>query len=156
MTRAKSGRDTGVAGVLLDRPFGRDEITDVRHEVSARVSAAGLSGDRLHGFVLAVNEVITNVVLHAGGLGRLVLRVDGDTAFCSVSDTGPGLPEEFRTVPATPGTSEVGGRGIWLAYQLCDEVTIDNGPVGATIGLRIALPERATPSELVRRVPADG
>ncbi len=155
LTRAGSGRDARVAGVLLDRPFGRDEITDVRHQVADRVAAAGLTDDRLHGFVLAVNEVITNVVLHAGGLGRLVLLVDGSTAYCAVSDTGPGIPDRFRTVPAVPATSEVGGRGIWLAYQLCDEVVMESDEFGTTIGLRIALSERALPSELVDQASAD-
>src|SRR5687768_14163812 len=50
--------------ILLDRRFGRDEITVIRHEVMARLGTMPL-GDRLHGFVLAINEVITNVVLHA-------------------------------------------------------------------------------------------
>jgi anti-sigma regulatory factor (Ser/Thr protein kinase) len=141
-----SGRDNGVTPVLLDRSFGREEITQVRHEVADRVTAAGLTGDRLHGFVLAVNEVITNVVLHAGGRGRIVLRVDGDDAHCAVSDSGPGMPERFRVAPgSTPATSEIGGRGIWLAHQLCDEVTVDTGPLGTVVGLRIALSERETP-----------
>jgi anti-sigma regulatory factor (Ser/Thr protein kinase) len=146
-TEAVSGHDTGVAAALLDRPFGRNEITEVRHEVAHRVTAAGLSGDRLHGFVLAVNEVITNVVLHAGGRGRIVLRIDAGDAHCAVSDAGPGMPERFRTAPGgTPATTAVGGRGVWLAHQLCDEVTVETGPLGTIIGLRIALSERETPS----------
>jgi anti-sigma regulatory factor (Ser/Thr protein kinase) len=144
-----------VAAVLLDRPFGRDEITEVRHEVADRVTAAGLTGDRLHGFVLAVNEVITNVVLHAGGRGRLVLRIDAGTAYCAVSDAGPGMPDRFRVAPdGTPATTEVGGRGIWLAHQLCDEVTVESGAVGTIVGLRIALPERETTSPVPDRASA--
>jgi anti-sigma regulatory factor (Ser/Thr protein kinase) len=150
-TKAGSGCDIGAAAVLLDRPFGRDQIAEVRHEVSARVIAVGLAGDRLHGFVLAVNEVITNVVLHAGGQGRIVLRVDRGAVCCAVSDAGPGMPVRFRTAPSVPATSEVGGRGIWLAHQLCDEVTMDSGGVGTTVGLRMVLPERETQSGQVRR-----
>jgi anti-sigma regulatory factor (Ser/Thr protein kinase) len=125
---------------LIDRLFGRDEITVVRHEVTGRLSTAGLSGDRLHGFVLAVNEVITNVVLHAGGHGRLTLWLTGGSAWCTVTDSGPGIPAHYLSSPEVPGAFEVGGRGIWLAYQLCDEVTMATGPIGTTIGLRIALP----------------
>ncbi len=73
---------------LLDRTFGRDDITVVRHEVQARLTAAGLTGDRLQGFVLAVNEVITNVVLHAGGQGRITLRPAGGSLWCTVTDSG--------------------------------------------------------------------
>ncbi|MBB4695707.1 ATP-binding protein [Paractinoplanes abujensis] len=129
-------------GRLLDRRFGRDEITLVRHEVSARLTAAGLGGDRLAGFVLAVNEIVTNVVLHAGGSGRVLLWLAGGSAWCSVTDSGPGIPAHLTT-PEIPEAYEVGGRGIWLAHQLCDEVTVATGPIGTTIGLRIVL---ATPA----------
>jgi anti-sigma regulatory factor (Ser/Thr protein kinase) len=131
---------------LLDRRFGRDEIAVVRHEVSGRLNAAGLAGDRLHGFVLAVNEVITNVVLHAGGQGRVVLWLTGGSAWCTVTDSGPGIPARYlATDTDVPEAFETGGRGIWLAHQLCDEVTVATGPIGTTIGLRIALPHRTTP-----------
>jgi anti-sigma regulatory factor (Ser/Thr protein kinase) len=129
---------------LLDRRFGRDEITVVRHEVLDRLGAAGLTGDKLHGFVLAVNEVITNVVLHAGGHGRIVLWLEAGSAWCTVTDSGPGIPAKYLSVPDVPEAFEVGGRGIWLAYQLCDEVTMATGPIGTTIGLRIDMPRRTT------------
>lgn len=157
--RQPGGRSAPVLGSpsgldLIDRVFGREEITLVRHEVSGSLSAAGLGGDRLHGFVLAVNEVVTNVVLHAGGHGHLTLRLAGDSAWCTVTDSGPGIPAHYLSGselsgselsgpelsgPEAPGAFEVGGRGIWLAYQLCDEVTMATGPIGTTIGLRIAL-----------------
>ena len=124
---------------LLDRRFGRDEIAVVRHEVSGRLAAAGLGGDRLQGFVLAVNEVITNVVLHAGGQGRIVVLVAGGSAWCTVTDSGPGIPKQYLHQPEIPETFDVGGRGIWLAHQLCDEVTMATGPIGTTIGLRMEL-----------------
>jgi anti-sigma regulatory factor (Ser/Thr protein kinase) len=127
---------------LLDRRFGRDEITVVRHEVSARLGGAGLTGDRLNGFVLAVNEVVTNVVLHAGGHGRVVLWLAGGSAWCSVTDSGTGIPARYLVTGDVPEAFEVGGRGIWLAHQLCDEVTVATGPIGTTIELRIDLPRR--------------
>ena len=126
----------------MDRRFGRDEITLLRHEVSTRLTGAGLVGDRLHGFVLAVNEVITNVVLHAGGQGRIVLWLAGGSAWCTVTDSGPGIPEHYLSRQPVPEAFEVGGRGIWLAHQLCDEVTMATGPIGTTIGLRIAFAGR--------------
>jgi len=128
---------------LVDRRFGREEISMVRHEVSARLRAAGLTGDRLQGFVLAVNELVTNAVLHAGGQGRVLLWLSGDSAWCSVTDLGPGIPAAFLAMPEVPGAFEVGGRGIWLAHQLSDEVTIATGPIGTTIELRISLPRHA-------------
>ncbi|HET9518260.1 MAG TPA: ATP-binding protein [Actinoplanes sp.] len=149
---ARPGRNA----VLLDRPFGRAEIAEVRHQVTAQLIAAGLTGDRLDGYVLAVNEVITNVVLHGGGHGRLVLRIDRGTVYCVVGDAGPGLPDDFRATPAVPAATAVGGRGIWLAHQLCDEVTMESGEVGTTVGLRLAIVERETRPEWVERASRQG
>jgi anti-sigma regulatory factor (Ser/Thr protein kinase) len=141
----QAARPAGRQPALLDRTFGRDDITVVRHEVSDRLTGVGLSEDRLHGFILAVNEVITNVVLHADGGGRIVLRVSDGSAYCTVVDGGPGIPEHFRSTPGIPATSEVGGRGIWLAYQLCDEVTMDSDGDGTTIELRIRVAQGDAP-----------
>jgi anti-sigma regulatory factor (Ser/Thr protein kinase) len=132
--------------VILDRSFGRDEITVMRHQIAGRLSAVGLAGDRLQGFVLAVNEVITNVVLHAGGHGRLVLWLTAGSAWCTVTDSGPGIPDQYLRPPDVPEAFEVGGRGVWLAYQLCDEVTVATGPIGTTIGLRMDRRPRDAPS----------
>jgi anti-sigma regulatory factor (Ser/Thr protein kinase) len=134
---------------LLDRKFGREEITVVRHQVADHLTAAGLGGDRLQGFVLAVNEVITNVVLHAGGHGRIVLWLTRDSAWCTVTDSGTGIPERYLGPPEVPQAFEVGGRGIWLAYQLCDEVTMATGPIGTTVGMRITLPRHDQASGLL-------
>nr|WP_232050476.1 ATP-binding protein [Actinoplanes sp. OR16] len=107
--------------------------------MSARLAPLRLDGDRRHGYILAVNEVITNVVLHAGGHGRLVLRIDDGSVWCLVTDSGPGIPGDYLDDVQAPEAFEVGGRGLWLAHQLCDEVTTATGPIGTSIGLRIAL-----------------
>jgi len=140
----------------LDRTFGEDQITAVRHEVQSRLTMLGFTGDRLQGFVLAVNEVITNVVLHAGGHGRIVLWVAGGSAWCTVTDSGPGIPEHYLSRPQVPEAFEVGGRGIWLAYALCDEVTMATGPIGTTVGLRMVLPTADRASDLVNRASTAG
>jgi anti-sigma regulatory factor (Ser/Thr protein kinase) len=140
-----AGRASADAGPpLLDRRFGRDEIAVLRRAVTDGLGAAGLRGERLQGFVLAVNEVITNVVLHAGGRGRIVLWLAGGSAWCTVTDSGPGIPARFQDRSEVPAAFAIGGRGIWLTRQLCDEVTMATGPIGTTIGLRIALPHRGS------------
>ncbi|MEU8240680.1 ATP-binding protein [Actinoplanes missouriensis] len=125
--------------LLLDRAFGQEDITVLRHEVTSRLVPLPLSADRRHGYILAVNEVITNVVLHAGGNGRLVLRVEDGSVWCVVTDSGPGIPGGYLDDPQAPEAFEVGGRGLWLAHQLCDDVTTATGPIGTSIGLRISL-----------------
>jgi anti-sigma regulatory factor (Ser/Thr protein kinase) len=134
--------------MLLDRTFGHEEIAMIRHEVTA-LRELDVLGDRLHGYVLAINEMITNVVLHAGGHGRIVLERVAGSFRCTVTDSGPGIPEQYRRSAGVPEALELGGRGIWLAHQLCDEVTMATGPIGTTIGLRVYAPGCITTSELV-------
>lgn len=137
--RVDAARPRPVSPVLLDRAFGHADITLLRHEVTRLLPAVGVSGDRLSGYVLAINEVITNVVLHAGGHGRIVLRLEAGSVWCVVTDSGPGIPEGCLDGDLLPGTDEIGGRGLWLAHQLCDEVTTATGPIGTSIGLRMDL-----------------
>ena len=146
----------GPGGTLLDRVFEHEDIARVRHAVQALLTTAGFGGDRLQSFVLAVNEIITNAVLHAGGRGRVVLRPAGHSIWCTVTDSGPGIPQHFRHPPEVPAAYEVGGRGIWLAYRLCDEVTMATGPIGTTIGLRMALPGAPAASGQVSGLPGGG
>ncbi|GIF15206.1 anti-sigma regulatory factor (Ser/Thr protein kinase) [Actinoplanes teichomyceticus] len=125
--------------VLLDRTFGHADITVLRHEVSRLLSPIAGNGDRLSGYVLAVNEVLTNVVLHAGGHGRIQLRREAGAVWCVITDSGPGIPDDYLDSHLLPGTEEIGGRGLWLAHRLCDEVTTATGPIGTSIGLRMDL-----------------
>jgi anti-sigma regulatory factor (Ser/Thr protein kinase) len=62
-----------------------------------------------------------------------------------VTDSGPGIPEQFHEMSDVPEAFDVGGRGIWLAHQLCDEVTMATGPIGTTIALRVAVRAPARP-----------
>ncbi len=136
---------TSSAGDLLDRLFQPGEIGRVRHQVAGLAREAGLTGDRLDGFVLAVNEIVTNVILHAGGEGRIRLRVADGAVYCTVLDAGAGIPAEQISPDQPPDVLDVGGRGIWLAHQLCDTVTIASGPTGTSIELSSGLPQPAQP-----------
>lgn len=137
---------------LYDQVFGTADVTAIRHGVRARLVEAGFGGDRLQAFVLAINEIITNVVLHAGGRGRIVLATSGQSVWCTITDSGPGIPAHHQRPPEAPDAFDVGGRGIWLAYRLCDEVTMATGPIGTTIGLRMACPGAQIASDLVNGV----
>ncbi|WP_213456244.1 ATP-binding protein [Rhizomonospora bruguierae] len=126
--------------LLLVVSFGRAQVRSTRHAVARAVAAAGLTGTRADDFVLAVNELITNAVRHAGGRGRLLLGLAGSAIACDIIDTGGGIPASRLRRHELPAEFAVGGRGIWLARHLCDLFQVETGPHGTTIRVAVALP----------------
>lgn len=120
---------------LVALVFRRADLAPVRRMVAATATQAGLFGTRLQGFVLAVNEVTTNAVLHGGGLGRLRLWRAGQHLVCEVSDSGPGLPEGQGAPDAPPPPEATHGRGLWLTRSLCDRISLHTNRFGTTVRL---------------------
>jgi anti-sigma regulatory factor (Ser/Thr protein kinase) len=124
---------------LLVEEFGVAQITPVRHALSRAAAAAGLVGQRLEDFVLAVNEIVTNAVRHAGGRGTLRLWLAGGLLVCEVADRGDGIPRERLNGNGLPPSHAVSGRGLWLARHLVDEVAVSTGEAGTIVRLSSAL-----------------
>jgi anti-sigma regulatory factor (Ser/Thr protein kinase) len=117
---------------LISLEFRRPDLARLRRRVAACAADAGLTGIRLQAFVMAVNEIITNAVIHGGGLGRIRLWLAGRELVCEVSDAGPGIPG--GRIPADrPPAEATGGRGLWLTRSLCDAFSLDTGRDGTTI-----------------------
>ena len=130
---------------LLRREFALTSLVELRHQVERSASDNGLSDLALYRFVVAVNEITTNAVRHGGGHGHLELWRTGSRLHCRIADHGPGLPAGKRTRPDTHATN---GRGLWLAQQGCDDLTISTGMQGTTITLSAtaaAAPVQADP-----------
>jgi serine/threonine-protein kinase RsbW len=124
---------------LLVEEFGVAQITPVRHAVSRVAAAAGLVGQRLEDFVLAVNEIVTNAVRHAGGGGTLRLWRAGRLLVCEVADRGDGIPHERLNGAALPPSHAISGRGLWLARHLVDDVAVHTGRGGTIVRLSSVL-----------------
>jgi len=125
---------------LLVEDFDVALITPVRHAVSRGAADAGLTGQRLEDFVLAVNEIVTNAVRHAGGGGTLRLWRTSAALVCEVVDKGAGIPEERLSGDgALPPSSAISGRGLWLARHLVDDVAVSTGEAGTIVRLSSAL-----------------
>lgn len=130
---------------LLSETFGAGHVTQMRHVVASRAESAGLSGQRLDDFVLAVNELITNAVRHGGGWGRLHLWRQGGMLFCEVSDHGPGI-DEALDYHRRPPLDAVGGWGLWLTRQLSDSMIVRTGSAGTTVQIGASIdPAQAPP-----------
>lgn len=114
-------------------------LSRLRAEVARYGRDAGLDEETGNDLVLAVNELLTNVVRHGGGAGRMWLWHDDSWFYCLVADHGPGLPmapkELFESQPTPTAPT---GRGLWLIWQFVDRVRIQTGPGGTAV--TIALP----------------
>jgi serine/threonine-protein kinase RsbW len=130
---------------LLSEAVDGSRVTELRHAVGERLGIAGLAGDHLEDFVLAVNELLTNVVRHGGGAGWMRLWCDNQDIFCEVSDRGPGFDAAHAERHERPAPGTVGGWGLWLAARLTDSMAMQTGPAGTTIRITTALPEPAEP-----------
>ena len=133
---------------LFDRPltpapddaeahlFERGELGDLRAAVSRFAFRAGLAPDRVDDLVVAVNEITTNSVRHAGGGGRLRLWTEGDRVVCEITDAGRITSPMIGRLP--PAMTTVNGRGLWMANQLCDLVQIRSSAAGSTIRVQLS------------------
>ena len=158
-----AGRD----GDLLDIVFDWPDCTRLRRLVAGQCAAAGLIGSRLDDFVLAVHEIAANAIVHAGTGGRLTLQRAANGLRCLIADhqdpdpagrvpraraasTGsPEVlgnpwdrwsPEEVAALDPDEPRAPVGtetGRGLWLAAQLADELSITSGTDSTTVSLFI-------------------
>jgi anti-sigma regulatory factor (Ser/Thr protein kinase) len=110
--------------------FGIAELGEVRHRVAGAAERAGLDPRGVADLVTAASELAANSVMHGGGRGTLRLWSEGDHLLAEVEDRG--LIDEPLVGRLRPTISQEGGRGLWLANQLCDLVQIRSSGSGGT------------------------
>jgi anti-sigma regulatory factor (Ser/Thr protein kinase) len=113
--------------------FAREDLGQLRRLVQEHAAAAGLRRDRTADLVAAVTEVATNSIRHGSGGGTLRLWRQEDALVCEVTD--PGHITDPLVGRRTPSQATEGGRGLWLANQLCDLIQVRSTPAGTTIRL---------------------
>jgi anti-sigma regulatory factor (Ser/Thr protein kinase) len=119
-------------------PFGLADVAVARNLVSALARASGLSRARIDDLVLAAHELVSNSVRHGGGVGTIRVWHDGHAVICEVTDSGLiGHPLVGRQLPAD---DSVGGRGLWMANQLCDLVQVRTFNDGSVVRLHMRTP----------------
>lgn len=130
-------REDPFAGELASPPadaeamrFDRQGLADVREAVGRLAARASLTSQRGSDLVLAVNELAANSVLHGGGGGSLRAWLAGDCLVCEIRNAGSiDSPLAGRVAPEA---SQLGGRGLWMANQVCDLVQIRSSPADGT------------------------
>jgi len=121
--------------------FGRSELAEVRDRVTAAAERAGMNPVAGADLVIATSELAANSVKHGGGAGTLRLWIEDGRLLVEVEDAG--LIEEPLVGRLRPGIAQEGGRGLWLANQLCDLVQIRSGERGTVVRLHLVGRERA-------------
>jgi len=133
-----------------DRPLGdpppdaavlayRDDLAQVRAFTASHAHQAGLPDRRVRDLVIAVAELAANTLVHTSSAGTLGIWATTSEVICQVHDTGrieDPLAGRLHPHPADPG----GGRGLWVANQLCDLVEIRTVRNGTQIRLHMRLP----------------
>jgi serine/threonine-protein kinase RsbW len=108
-------------------------VTELRHAVASCAGRAGLTGQRLDDFVVAVNELLTNAVRHGGGSGHVTLRHEPGAVVCEVTDHGGGMPAGWTPRTGRPAPDEPGGWGLWLADELTDSIDVTSDGTGTVV-----------------------
>lgn len=133
---------SATASPLLALTFSANEVSTVRRAVRRYAAQAGLHGDSLRDFVLAVNEIVTVTVMDRGGRGELRLWDNGESVGCEVANSPPGLGSVGE--PSPPVHDD---RGLRLARLLVDALDIVTSPTGAIVRLHALVPRtRRTPA----------
>jgi anti-sigma regulatory factor (Ser/Thr protein kinase) len=132
------------AGTLSDHPagaegfeFDRNGLSDVRRSVKWAAEDAGFPLLACADLVVAASELAANSVAHGGGTGTLHIWLEPGHLVVELEDAG--TIEEPLAGRLRPEPTQEGGRGLWLANQLCDLVQIRSGSSGTRIRLRAAL-----------------
>lgn len=105
----------------------------LRGQARVVCARAGLSAAATDDLVLALHEVATNSVEHGGGCGELRTWTRPDVLVFEVSDLGV-IDDPLVGRQAASDLAE-GGRGVWLANQLCDLVQIRSSSRGTVVRL---------------------
>jgi len=116
-------------------PFGLTELSEVRRRVAAAGERAGMDARTVADLVTATSELAANSVMHGGGTGTLRLWRENGSLLAEVADEG--RIEDQMVGRLRPGIIQEGGRGLWLANQLCDLVQIRSGEPGTVVRLHV-------------------
>jgi anti-sigma regulatory factor (Ser/Thr protein kinase) len=114
------------------------DLAAIRAIVYRYAVKAGLTEARAIDLMLAVSEVAANTVRHAKSPGSLKIWYDTEEIVCQIQDDG--IITDPLAGRRRPSLDAMGGHGLWIVYQVCDEVELRSDETGTTIRLHMELP----------------
>jgi anti-sigma regulatory factor (Ser/Thr protein kinase) len=111
------------------------DLAPVRQFVAEHAPRLGVASDRIDDYVLAVNEIATNVLRHGGGVGEARIWATDRRVVCEITDSGTAAGNFLGFLRAGPGAER--GHGLWIARQICDLLEMRTGPSGTTVRLHM-------------------
>jgi len=111
-----------------------------RRNLQLQAMALELGVSATDDLISAAHEVIANSLLHGGGRAGVSLWVEDGFMICEVTDRG--LFDEPMAGRVQPPSHGMGGRGLWMANQLCDLVQVRSQIDGTVVRLHVAFDGR--------------
>jgi anti-sigma regulatory factor (Ser/Thr protein kinase) len=117
--------------------YDRSRLAAVRRQVERVARGAGIAPRETADLVVAASELAANSVAHGGGAGTLRTWRERERLLIEFEDRG--RIDDPLAGRRRPTPTQKGGRGLWLANQLCDLVQIRSSELGTTVRLQAAL-----------------
>jgi serine/threonine-protein kinase RsbW len=114
-----------------------EDLAGVRAFVSDYATGWGLKPDRVDLLILAISELVTNTLQHAGGGGRVHVWLNGGHVVCDVVDAAPA--GSVRLGQTMPTVDAVRGRGLAIVERVCDAVEVLSATDGTGVRVRMSL-----------------
>ncbi len=118
-------------------PYNRARLAAVRKRVKEAAEQTGIGPLRAADLVAAASELAANSVAHGGGAGTMSIWREGNHLLIDFEDRG--TIEEPLAGRVHPASDQRGGRGLWLANQLCDLVQIRSGTLGTIVRVQAGI-----------------
>jgi anti-sigma regulatory factor (Ser/Thr protein kinase) len=114
------------------------DLAAIRAVVHRYAIQAGLTEARAIDLTLAVSEVAANTIKHAKSPGSLKIWYDAKEIVCQIHDDG--IITDPLAGRRQPSLEALGGHGLWIVNQVCDQVDMQSDETGTTIQLHMILP----------------
>jgi anti-sigma regulatory factor (Ser/Thr protein kinase) len=118
--------------------FGDEsDLAEVRRFVVAELARRGVAGERRGDLTIVVNEIASNSLRHGSGDGELAIWTADRRVVCDIRDGG--RFDDPLADRRPPTADRPGGRGLWMANQLCDLVQVRSFDSGTVVRLHLAI-----------------